>query len=116
MLALGVGDEVALGVGDELALGLGDELALGLGDGLALGLGETPALRVGRLPIAFLTVLPHPAAMHPAAMIAAERATLLERLRMPSPSARPLKTPPGHVIPSMILRTGPPRPHPLWGS
>jgi hypothetical protein len=82
---------VTLGLGEMLALGLGEELALGLGEELALGLGEAPALRVGRLPIAFLAVLPHPAAMHPAITIAAERARLLERRRMPGPSARLLK-------------------------
>src|SRR4030088_2953164 len=98
-----------------LALGLGEELALGLGEELALRLCEELALRVGRLPIAFLAVLPHPAAMHPAITIAAERARLLERRRMPDPFARLLRTPPGHVIPLMILLTGPSRPHPLWG-
>jgi hypothetical protein len=90
-VTLGLGEMLALGLAEELALGLGEELALGLGEELALGLGETPALRVGKLPIAFLAVLPHPAAMHPATTIAAERARLLERGRMPGPSARLFK-------------------------
>ena len=75
------------GLGDGLAVGLGDELALGPGDGLALGLAGRLTLGLGKLPIAFLTLLPHPAAMHPAARIAAERARPRVR-RMPRPSAR----------------------------
>jgi hypothetical protein len=100
---------VTVGLGAGLAVGLGAGLAVGLGAGLALGLGETPGdgpalctgealtLRVGKLPIAFLTVLPHPAAAHPLARIAAERARLLVRRRMPGPFARLFRTLPGHV-------------------
>jgi hypothetical protein len=82
-LALGLGEGLALGLGEGLALGLGDRL----GDGPALSRGETLMLGLGKLPIAFLTLLPHPAAMHPAAKIAAERARLRAN-RMPRPSAR----------------------------
>jgi hypothetical protein len=75
---------------DAWALGLGDELALGLGDGLALGLSVTLTLGLGKLPTAFLTVLPHPAAMHPVARIAAERTRLPLNRDMPGPFAYPL--------------------------
>ena len=82
-MALGLGEGLALGLGEGLALGLGERL----GDGPALSRGETLMLGLGKLPIAFLTLLPHPTAMHPAARTAAERARL--RLnRMPRPSAR----------------------------
>jgi hypothetical protein len=88
---------VTVGLGAGLAVRLGAGVALGLGDGPALCTGEALTLRVGKLPIAFLTVLPHPAAAHPPARIAAERAILLARRRMPGPFARLFRTLPGHV-------------------
>ena len=78
------------GLGDGLAVGLGDELALGPGDGLALGLAGRLTLGLGKLPTAFLTVLPHPAAKHPAARIAAGRTRLLLKRGIAGPFACPL--------------------------
>jgi hypothetical protein len=75
---------------DGRAAGLGDELALGPGDGRALGLAGTLTLGLGKLPTAFLTVLPHPAAEHPAARIAAERTRHPLKRRIPGPFAYPL--------------------------
>jgi hypothetical protein len=99
------------------ALGLGDELALGLGEKLTLGLGETLTLGLGKLPTAFLTVLPHPAAMHPAARIAAERMRLLLKRGMPVLSRARCSTgwlaTPSDLI---VLPSAPSGPHPLWGS
>lgn len=73
-----------------MTAGLGDGPAVGLGDTLTLGLGEMLTLGLGKLPTAFLTVLPHPAAMHPAARIAAERTRLSLKRAMPGPFAWPL--------------------------
>lgn len=84
--ALGVTDAGAVRLGDALLAGA--DVALWVGDGLALWLGATLALRVGERPaIALLAVLPHPAAIHPATRIAAGRARLLVKRRMPDPSA-----------------------------
>jgi len=87
-LGLGV---VALGLGLGLVwlgLGLGLEVVtLGLAVMLVMAPGVL-ALRLGAmLAIALLTVPPHPAAMHPAARIAAERRRILVSRRMSNPSA-----------------------------
>jgi hypothetical protein len=111
--ALGLGDAVALGLGDELALWLG----AGLGEMLTLGLGEMLTLGLGKLPTAFLIVLPHPAAIHAAARIAAERARLLLKRGMPVLSRVRCSTgwlaTPSDLI---VLPSAPSGPHPLWGS
>jgi hypothetical protein len=87
--ALCVGDGAA--ADDAGALGLGDAVALGVGSGLGetvtVGLGEMLTLGMGRLPTAFLTVLPHPAAIHAAARIAAERTRLLLKRGITRPFA-----------------------------
>jgi hypothetical protein len=83
---VGLGD--ALWLGDELALLPDDELVLLPGDELVLLPDGELTLRVGeKLAIAFLAALPHPAAIHPATRIAAGRARLLVKRRMPDPSA-----------------------------
>jgi hypothetical protein len=84
---------VTLGLGDVMALGLGDVVALGLGEVVLEGVVTFVVLRVGdKLEIALWTLLPHPAARHPTAMIAAERGRLLLNRRMPDPSVPCLLT------------------------
>jgi hypothetical protein len=77
-----------------VTLGLGDVMALGLGDVVLEGVVVFVVLRVGdKLEIALWTLLPHPAARHPTAMIAAERGRLLLlNRRMPDPSVSCLLT------------------------
>jgi hypothetical protein len=84
---------VTLGLGDVMALGLGDVVALGLGEVVLEGVVVFVVLRVGdKLEIALWTLLPHPAARHPTARIAAERGRLLLNRRMPDPSVPCLLT------------------------
>jgi len=69
-----------------VAVGLG-VVAVGVAVVLAMAPGVLALLLGVILAIALLTVLPHPAAMHPAARIAAERKRILVSRRMPNPSA-----------------------------
>jgi hypothetical protein len=83
-LRVGVAELGVADADDADAVGLGDAL----GDELALLPEDELALRVGeRLAMAPLAALPHPAAMHPATRITAERTRLLVKRRMPDPSA-----------------------------
>jgi hypothetical protein len=85
-LRVGVAELGVADADDADAVGLGD--TLWLGDELALLPEDELALRVGeRLAMALLAALPHPAAMHPATRITAERTRLLVKRRMPDPSA-----------------------------
>jgi hypothetical protein len=76
---------LGLGVGVvTVVLGLGELVAVALGEVAGEDVVTLEALRLGdKLEIALWTLLPHPAARHPAARMAAERRRLLLNRRIP---------------------------------